>query len=248
MNKLQINIIRSYLLITLLLVGFGLFIPANRNLWLFRYFSILSLFLIAIYFKVKRKIQTQLPYALLFAAIGDAFIYLPLSLNFLKLNIPLGLFSFTMAYVIIASTYLKVLSSNHKSGNTAFNLLQIALIVVIVSISVIFLQKTQLDYLFFGSLFLFALLLVFSCSLNIFFTPLISKRLRGLILISSTLMVICDTGVILGFSIPAGDPMVYNLGSSMVWSAYIPAWTIICILSMDTEYNKTNTLNSLQNS
>jgi hypothetical protein len=57
-------------------------------------------------------------------------------------------------------------------------------------------------------------------------------------------MVVCDIGVILGFSLPSLDPMIFSIGSSIVWSAYIPAWTIICILSMDTEFSKISSLQS----
>jgi len=238
MQKLQINIIRTYLLITLLLVASGILFPTNQSLWLFRYFTILTLFLIAIFLKIKRRIRTLLPFSLLFAAIGDAFLYLNLPLKFLKLNIPLGLFSFAIAYIIIASVYFKALLKLKNSSAKHFYLVQLILLILIISIFIYFLQKTNMDHLIFGAVFVFALLLVFCAALNLFFSNLVPKRLRLLILISSTLMLICDTGVILGFSLPNLDPIVYNLGASIVWSAYIPAWTIICILSMDTEFSK----------
>lgn len=238
MEKLQISIIRVYLLITLLLVGFGILFPSNQNLWLFRYSTILSLFLVAIFHKVKERIHTRLPYALLFATIGDYFLYLSLPLKFLKLNIPLGLFSFAIAYVIIASVYLKALFSAKKSPMKVIYLLQLVLLVLTVSFLVYFLRRTRLNYLVFGSVFIIALLVVFLSALNIFFSTIFSKRLKLLILISSMLMMICDIGVILGFSLPAVEPMVYNLGISIVWSAYVPAWTIICMLSMDAEFNR----------
>jgi len=235
LQKLQINIIRTYLLITLLLVVSGILFPTNQSLWLFRYFTILALFLIAIFLKVKRRMPTLLPYALLFASIGDAFLYLALPLTFLRLNIPIGLLSFTIAYLIIASVYLKALLSKEKSPARHFYLIQFILLILIVSMIFYYLQKINIDHLIFGTVFIFALLLVFCTALNLFFSTLISKRLRLLILISSTLMLICDTGVILGFSLPSLSLAVYNLGISIVWSAYIPAWTIICILSMDNE-------------
>lgn len=238
MQKLQINIIKTYLLITFFLVGSGILFPTNQNLWLIRYFTILSLFFISILHKVKEKSQTRLPYALLFAAIGDAFLYLALPLKFLRLNIPLGLLSFTLAYIIIASAYLRALFSSKKSSENIIYLKQFALLLLISSIIIYFLRKSRLDYLIFGSVFIFALLLVFLSALNLFFSTLFSIRLRRLVIISSTLMVICDIGVILGFLLPVLESMVYNIGTSIVWFAYVPAWTIICILSMDAELNK----------
>jgi len=238
MQKLQIKIIRTYLLITFFLVGYGNLFPANQNLWLFRYFTILSLFLIAFFHKVKERILTRLPYALLFVAIGDAFLYLSLPLKFIKLDIPLGLISFSIAYIIIASAYLKALFSSKRSPMKVIYLIQLVLSILTVSIAIYFLRKTHLDYLVFGSFFISTLLIVLFSALIIFFCTIFSKRLKLMILISSTLMVICDIGVILGFSLVSVEPMAYNLGASIVWSAYVPAWTIICILSMDAEFNR----------
>ena len=238
MQKLQINIIRTYLLITFLLVVSGILFPANQSLWLFRYFTILTLFLIAIFLKVKRRIQTLLPYAILFASIGDAFLYLNMPLKFIRLNIPLGLLSFTIAYLIIASVYFRALHKLKKSSAKHFYQVQLILLIFIISIFIYFLQRINMGHLIFGAVFVFALLLVFCTALNLFFSTTFPTRLRLLIFISSTLMLICDTGVIMGFSIPNLDSIVYSLGASIVWSAYIPAWTIICILSMDTEFSK----------
>lgn len=238
MQKFQSGILRTYLMITSFLVGAGILFPANENLWLIRYVTILSLFLISILYQIKERIQTRLPYALLFVVIGDAFIYLSLPLKFIRLNIPLGLISFTIAYGIIASTYLKVLYSTKKTIDKIFYLKQLSLLLLIGSFIIYLLRKTASADLILGSIFISSLIFVFSMAINIFFSTLISKRLRVLILLSSTLMIVCDIGVILGFSLPALDPMIYNVGTSIVWSAYIPAWTIICILSMDTEFNR----------
>lgn len=238
MQKLQINIIRTYLLITLLLVGFGLLFPSNQNLWLFRYFVILSLFIVSILYKIKGRSQTCLPYALLFASIGDAFLYLAIPLKFIKPNIPLGLLSFTLAYVIIASAYTRILFRSEKSTISIFYLKQLALLLLMVSALMFALRKSPLDDLIFGSVFIFALLLVFISAINLYFNTGLSFRLRALIMISSMLMVICDVGVILGFTLPALDPLSYSIGITIVWSAYIPAWTILCMISMDREFNK----------
>lgn len=238
MQKLQTSILRTYLLIALFLVGAGILFPANQNLWLYRYFTILSLFLISILYKVKEKSHTRLPYALLFAAIGDAFIYLALPLKFMRLNIPLGLFSFTIAYMIIASFYLKALFLSRKSKDHVFYLKQLPLPILIGSSIIYFLQKTRSADLISGSIFIFSLFLLIFSAINLFFSTHFSRRLRILILLSSALMVICDIGVILGFSLLSLDPLFYNIGTSIVWSAYIPAWAIICILSMDTEFNR----------
>lgn len=244
MQKFQSGILRTYLMITSFLVGAGILFPENENLWLIRYVTILSLFLISILHQIKEKTQTRLSYALLFAVIGDAFLYLALPLKFIKLNIPLGLISFTMAYGIIASAYLKVLFSIKKTIDKFFYLKLLSLLLLIGSFIIYFLRKTTSADLFFGSIFISSLIFVFLMAINIFFSTLISKRLRVLILLSSTLMVVCDIGVILGFSLPSLDPMIFNIGSSIVWSAYIPAWTIICILSMDTEFSKISSLQS----
>lgn len=238
MQKFQSGILRTYLMITSFLVGAGILFPANENLWLIRYVTILSLFLISILYQIKERIQTRLPYALLFVVIGDAFIYLSLPLTFIRINIPLGLISFTIAYGIIASTYLKVLYSTKKTIDKIFYLKQLSLLLLIGSFIIYLLRKTASADLILSSIFISSLIFVFSTAINIFFSTLISKRLRVLILLSSTLMIVCDIGVILGFSLPALDPMIYNIGTSIVWSAYIPAWTIICILSMDTEFNR----------
>lgn len=237
MQRLQIHLIWTYLLMTLLLVGFGLLFPYNENLWVFRYLVILSLFIISIFIKVKEKNQTQLPYALFFTVIGDTFLYLSIPLKFIKLNIPLGLLSFAIAYSIIASTYVRILWCSKKSKVSLLYLKQLALLFLIVSLLFYTLRKLTLDNLIFGSIFIIALLLVFICAINLIFSTFISTRLRALIMISSTLMLICDVGVILGFTFPALDPLIYILGTSIVWSAYIPAWTILCIISMDREFN-----------
>lgn len=244
MEKLQMGILRTYLLITSFLVGAGILFPTNMNLWLIRYVTILSLFLISVLYTVKERTQTRLPYALLFVVIGDAFLYLALPLKFMRVNIPFGLLSFTIAYGIIASTYQKALFSVNKVKDKFFYLKQLSLLLLIGSSSLYFLRKIRSTDLIFGLIFIFSLVLVFSIALNLFFNPLISKRLRVLILLSSGLMVVCDIGVILGFLIPALDPLMYNIGTSVVWSAYIPAWTIICILSMDAELSKISSLHS----
>lgn len=237
MQRLQIHLIWIYLLMTLLLVGFGLLFPSNENLWVFRYLSILSLFIISFFIKIKERNQTPLPYALFFAVIGDTFLYLPIALKFIKLNLPLGLLSFTIAYGIISSTYARILWRLIKPKDRLLYLKQIALLLLIVSVFIYALRKLTLDNLIFGSLFIFALLLVFISAINLFFSTLISIGLRALIMISSTLMLICDVGVILGFTLPSLDPILYNIGTSIVWSAYIPAWTILCMISMDREFN-----------
>lgn len=238
MRKYQSGILRTYFLITSFLVGAGILFPENENIWLIRYVAILSLFLISLLYQVKERIRTRLPYALFFAVIGDAFLYLTLPLKFIRLNIPLALISFTVAYGIISSAYLKVLLSIKKTIDKFLYLKLLSLLLLFGSFLIYFLRKTTSADLIFGSVFIFSLILVYSMAINIFFSTLISKRLRVLILLSSTLMIVCDIGVILGFSLPALDPMIYNVGTSIVWSAYIPAWTIICILSMDTEFNR----------
>lgn len=238
MQKLLLSILKTYLLITLLLVGFGILFPANQKLWLFRYSVILSLFIISIVNKIKEKSQNRLPFALLFAVIGDAFLYLAIPLKLIKPNIPLGLLSFFIAYGIIASAYARILFQHRKPIDRILYLKQLALLLMILSAIIFALRKSTLDNLIFGSMFILALLLVFMSALNLFFSTIFSIRLRTMIMISSMLMLICDVGVILGFTLSPPDPIIYSIGTAIVWSAYIPAWTLLCLISMDKEFDR----------
>jgi hypothetical protein len=51
-------------------------------------------------------------------------------------------------------------------------------------------------------------------------------------------MVLCDLFVVLGFLLPDISAEMYDFGSVIVWSAYIPAWTILAILSIDAGFQE----------
>ena len=231
-------ILGTYLMLTLLLVLLGLYLKNLKMLWILRYLVFLSLPLTALAARGRHPGSSSLVFALLCAALGDAFIYLPLGLERFEPNLPLGMLFFALSYTLITAVYVKGGLSSMVSGLKVHpDLLIFPLFLATMEFA--FWGTLPLLFLLLGFFFFVALSTAFWASVRLYSRRSYPKRIRNLVLLSTTLMVLCDLIVVLGFLLPVMSARMYDIGSVIVWSAYIPAWTILAILSTDEGFHET---------
>ncbi|MHC1733515.1 MAG: hypothetical protein AB9888_15985 [Bacteroidales bacterium] len=224
-RSFHILVIYSILaLIILLLDVAGI---SGRALWGVRYAVMLSMPLYSIRVSVKVRVQRMLSASLFLIAAGDFFLYVPLAMGIEEPKLyPWGIILFSLAYVMLSSAYSWSSRRNPKE-------ILLTLMPMTVFFAGTYLVLSYAD----GMIRAAGLLLSASISLmlwNALCVPLrglFDKSASKLVVVSSFLMLICDAGVGLGMLAGIRNELLFDIGRNIVWSAYIPAWAIILMLS-----------------
>lgn len=229
MNMRQNKLLMTYLPMTLVIVFLDLILEEEQTMWLVKYLVVLSLFLWAFFLGKKTRDQERLGLSLLFVAVGDAFLYLPMALGYGEsVFIPYGMMMFLLAYGCLILVYRQGLRLGRFETMAA-----------IPSLAVFYLGLTMLwragngpvislTLVFWGVLC--TMLWMALCTLS----PRSPYRRHGkVIALSGVLMVVCDAGVGMGLYYPAQSVLLFILAKSIIWTAYIPAWTLVAWLAAE---------------
>lgn len=200
---------------------------SGRALWGVRYAVMLSMPLYSIKVSVKSRIQKMLAASLFLIAAGDFFLYVPLAMGIEGPELyPWGIILFSMAYVVLSAAY---------SWNSRKDPKEILLTLMPMTV---FFAGSYLVLSYSDGMIRTAGLLL-SASISFMLWNALCVPLRGLfgkgdsklVVLSAFLMLICDAGVGLGMLAVIRNELLFDIGRNIVWSAYIPAWAIILMLS-----------------
>lgn len=229
MNRMQRKLIKIYVPVTLVIVILDLVLDATALFWLLKYLTVLSLFLWSFFHMKKTRDQERLGLSLFFVAAGDAFLYLPLALGYEQSElIPYGMMMFILAYGCLILVYRQGLHPGRFERMAALP----SAAVFYLGLMLLWRRESgpvlSLTLIFWGILCTMLWMALCTRSAR---SPY--RRHGKVIALSAILMVVCDAGVGLGLFYPAQSTMVYNLAKSIIWTAYIPAWTLIAWLSLE---------------
>lgn len=219
---LVIYSILAFLILVLDVAGIS-----GRALWGLRYAVMLSMPLYSIKVSVKARVQRMLSASLFMIAAGDFFLYVPLAMGIEEPELyPWGIILFSLAYVVLSAAYSWKSSKDPKE-----------ILLTLMPMTVFFAGSYMVLSYADGMIRAAGLLLAASISFmlwNALCVPLrglFGKSASKLVVVSSFLMLICDAGVGLGMLAVIRNELLFDIGRNIVWSAYIPAWAIILMLS-----------------
>lgn len=200
---------------------------SGKVIWGVRYAVILSMPLYSIRVTVKEREQRLLQASLLLIAAGDFFLYVPLAMGNEEPELyPWGVLLFSLAYLMLSAAY------SRRSNRVLKEIL-----LTLMPMTVFFAGATFVLSYADGMTRVAGLLLTACISFmmwNALCVPLrgfFDKEVSKLVVLSAFLMLVCDAGVGLGMLAGIRNELIFNIGRNIVWSAYIPAWAIILMLS-----------------
>lgn len=221
------NILIVYSLIALIILVLDISGVRVNFLWGARYMVMLSMPLFSLKSTGKLMEQRLLAASLFLIAAGDFFLYAPLALN--KENprlYPWGIALFSCAYLLLSAAYARNAGKDKRE-------IILALIPIMLFAAAFYAVASFAG----GILRICGLTLEFTISLMLW--NALCVPIRGwydstsskLITASALLMLLCDAGVGLGMMAGISNELLFDIGRNIVWSAYIPAWAIILMLS-----------------
>lgn len=226
-DERSFHILTIYSILALIILLLDVAGISGRVLWGVRYAVMLSMPLYSIRVSVKARIQQMLAASLLLIAAGDFFLYVPLAMGIEEPKLyPWGIILFSLSYVMLSSAY---------SWNSRRNPKEILL--TLMPMTVFFAGAYLILSYADGMIRASGLLLSVSISFmlwNALCVPLrglFDKSASKLVVTSAFLMLLCDAGVGLGMLAGIRNELLFDIGRNIVWSAYIPAWAIILMLS-----------------
>ena len=221
------HILVIYSLVALIILVLDVSGISGSLLWGTRYAVMLSMPLYSLKAAVKGKEQRLLAASLFLIAVGDFFLYVPLASGYENPELyPWGIIMFSCAYLMLSAAYLR------NAGRDKRELL-LALMPMTIFAAGSYGVLSFAD----GNLIISSLLLLFSISFmlwNALCVPIrgwYDRTSSKLIVVSAFLMIACDAGVGLGMMAGISSEFLFDIGRNIVWSAYIPAWAIILMLS-----------------
>ncbi|MBP1919818.1 lysoplasmalogenase family protein [Youngiibacter multivorans] len=221
------KILIIYSLVALIILVLDVSGISGRFLWGVRYAIMLSMPLYSLKAANKGREQRLLAASLFLIAAGDFFLYVPLaSGNENPKLYPWGIVLFSLAYLMLSTAYLR------NAGKDKREIL-LALMPMTILAAGFYGVLSFAD----GNLVISSLLLILSISFmlwNALCVPIrgwYDRTSSRLIVISAFLMLACDAGVGLGMMAGISSELLFDIGRNIVWSAYIPAWAIILMLS-----------------
>lgn len=231
MNRIQQKLIAVYLPMTLVIIVLDLVFGNTPLMWLVKFLAIASLFLWSFFLRKKSREQEQLGLSLLFVTLGDGFLYLPLALGYGESAlIPYGMVMFILAYGCLILVYRQGLHPGRFEGMAG------VASAAVFYLGLMLLWRRQsgpvigLTLIFWGTLCTMLWMALCTRSAR---SPY--RKHGKVIALSAVLMVVCDAGVGLGLLYPAQSNLVYLLARSIIWAAYIPAWTLIAWLALEEQ-------------
>jgi hypothetical protein len=217
-----------YTLLLVLILGLEYY-EVNFSLisWI-RFLTMLSL-AIVVFLNKKENFFKGVSLVFILMVAGDFFLVLSNAIEVFEQNLAfLGFIPFTLAYLLLATIYLKSLKLNLKDVIISIPFVLLGLLLY--SILYPFVEGVFLKIV---SIILLAVLLTMSWSAVLFLTKdTFSKNRSIIIAISGILMLACDLGVAFDIFYPSFYQIRDIIPINLVWLFYIPGWVLLAIASI----------------
>lgn len=226
MNRTQRITLLVYIPMTLLILLLDHLYPDNDIVNYVKYATMLSLFLLATFLKKTYSEQKALHLALSFVILADFFFVFCDTIPHLKNQVlPLGIMSFSWAYLILIMVY-------QKNFCLGWGEILVAALVLVISLPYYSHLENYVQGFKFYSLSLFGIILIYMSwsAMSTLFRGYYSCKISLWLALSGFFILLSDLGVGLAITHPhylsIFDPWLENL----IWGFYIPAWALILLV------------------
>lgn len=223
MNLYQKLLLAVFIPVTLVIITLDYIFPSQFFVDIIKFATMTALLLASLYVKKRYNEQLLLLLSLLLAVSGDLLFVLLKDL--LAFSLPIGVSFFTISYISLIAVFSKAKFHDPLMLLTAVPVLSLVLPVAYVSYN-----KVDDRILPFGIIFIVVLSFMTWSAVKTLFGRYYSAGSAKLMAAAGFMILICDCSVILSLFGPEGFQYFKTVLKSIIWGAWIPAWTLIAVL------------------